>query len=194
MRQRTILQIAGEAGAGKTDVCAHLAEEYDFSVILVSELIRSFAQTKNLVLGPRSDYLEMHKRMKDEQGADIVARTILSEPASRLCVDGIRVIRDVERLRRAPGSTSTVIALHCPAEVRFERTLERKSALDRFTFEEFLEDDRQDSYNPDPELQNTLAVMDAADYHVDASQPQEIVFKAIDEIVVPILQSQKGSA
>lgn len=189
MSERTILQIAGEAGAGKTDICAHLAKEYDFTVVLVSDLIRSFARSRNLVLGPRSDYLEVHKRMKVEQGADIVARTILDEPARRLCVDGIRVISDVERLRRAPSTLSKVIALHCPAEIRFERALQRKSTLDRPTLEEFLEDDRQDSYNPDPERQNTLAVMDAADYHVDASQPQKLVFKAIDEIIVPILHS-----
>lgn len=188
MSDRTILQITGEPGAGKTDVCAHLAEEYNFSVVRVSDIIRSFARSKDLVLGPRSDYLDVHKQMKDEQGTDIVARTILGEPASRLCVDGIRVMSDVERLRKAPGAISKVVALHCPAEIRFERTLQRKSGLDRLSFEEFLEDDRRDAYNPDPERQNTQAVMDAADYHIDASQPQELVFQAIDEIVVPILQ------
>jgi dephospho-CoA kinase len=125
--------------------------------------------------------------MKNEQGADIIARMILDEPANRLCVDGIRVISDVERLRRAPGATSKVIALHCSPEVRFERTLQRKSGLDRLIFEEFLEDDRQDAYNPDPECQNTRDVMNAADYHVDASQSRDLVFKAVDEIVVPIL-------
>ena len=154
----------------------------------MSDLIRSFTLSKNLVLGPRTDYLEVHKQMKKEEGVNIVARTVLDEPASRLCVDGIRVISDVERLRRAPGSVTWVIALHCPQELRFGRALQRKSGLDRFTFDEFLEDDRQDAYNPDPEHQNTLAVMNTADYHVDASKSQELVLKEIDEIVVPILR------
>jgi dephospho-CoA kinase len=187
MNERVIVQIVGEAGAGKSDVCAHLAREYDFSVILVSDIIRSFARSRNITLGPRSDYLKAHTQMKEEQGMDIVARTILETPISRLCIDGIRVLNDVGRLQTATDVESKIIALHCPTEIRFERSLQRGSSLDGLTFEEFLQDDLQDAYNSDPERQNTLAVMSAADYHVDASQSQALVFKAIDEIIIPIL-------
>ena len=133
MSERIIIQITGEAGAGKTDVCSHLAEEYDFGVVLVSDIIRSFARSRNLVLGPRADYLDAHRQMKEELGVDIVATAILAEPNSRLCVDRIRVKNDVERLRRASGGTSKVIALHCPPEQRFARAVIRNSGMDRLT-------------------------------------------------------------
>lgn len=194
MNEQTILQITGEAGAGKSDVCAHLAKKYDFTVVLVSDLIRSFAREKNLVLGARNDYLEAHKQMKYEQGMDIIAKSILETPANKICVDGIRVMSDVDRLRKAQGVVSKVIALHCPSEVRFERAIQRNSVLDGLTFEEFLENDRRDAYNPDPERQNTLAVMSAADHHIDASLPQKSVFRSIDEIVAPLLLAQENRA
>jgi dephospho-CoA kinase len=177
MSERTILQITGEADAGKSDLCTHLAKEYGFRIVPVS------------TLGPRGDYLAAHKQMKEEQGVDIVAKTILELPAKRICVDGIRVVNDVERLRMASGVMSKVVALHCPPELRFERAQQRRSGLDRLTFEEFLEDDLGDSYNLDLEHQNTAAVIGAADYHIDASQPQELVFSAVDEIIERILDN-----
>lgn len=193
MSERTIVQITGEAGAGKTDMSAYLAEKYDFTVITVSDIIRSFAYSKGIVPGSRSNHSALHTQMKKVQGPDCVAETILANPASRLCVDGIRVANDVERLRKTPNTIGGVIALDCPTGVRLERAwqraLQREPALDKRLFErQFLEDDRRESYNPDPECPNILAVMEAADFHVDASQPPEVVHKVIDRIVVPILR------
>jgi dephospho-CoA kinase len=189
MSERTILQIVGQAGAGKTESCAYMAEEYNFSVVLVSSIIRAFARPRGIPLGRRIDYLEAHHEMKLQQGMDMVARTILQNPASRVCVDGIRVPNDVERLRSTPGVLSTVVALHCPWEIRLERAKQRQGLLDNLTPEEFLEDDRSDAYNPDPERQNTDAVMAAADYHIDASRPFTLVQQDLDRIVAPILHA-----
>lgn len=187
MSERTILQIVGEAGAGKSESCAYLAEEYGFTVVLVSDIIRKFARTQDIPLTRRQDYLDVHAAMKRQQGVDIVARTILQNPASRLCVDGIRVQNDVERLRHTPGVTSEVVALECPPAVRFERAKQRGATLDHLTFKEFLADDLSDAYNADPEQQNTHAVMTAADHRIDALQPFTVVQQALDRIVAPLL-------
>lgn len=189
MSERTILQIVGEAGAGKSESCAYLAEEYGFTVILVSDIIRRFARTQNIPLTRRQDYLETHAEMKRRHGTDVVARTILQNPASLLCVDGIRVQNDVARLRNAPGVTSTVVALDCPWEIRLERAKQRQGHLDNLTPEQFLEDDRSDAYNANPEQQNTHAVMAAADYHIDASRPFIAVRQEFDRIIVPLLHT-----
>ena len=189
MTERKIIQITGEAGAGKTEVCAYLAATYDFHVVLVSDIIRSFAHSRQLALGQRGDYLTVHAQMKKELGSDIIAKTILDMSASRVAVDGIRVSRDVERLRTASDVASLVVALDCPAELRFARAMHRKAPRDRLTYREFLDDDRQDGYSPDPEHQNTRAVMESADYHIDASQPRAVVCHAIDAVVGPLLDA-----
>lgn len=180
---KKLLQVVGEARAGKSEVCEYLAEKHGFKVVLVSDIIRSFARDKQITLGPRADYLAAHAQMKQERGADYVAHTILGRPEERICVDGIRVVNDVVRLQRAEQVKSKIVALHCPPEKRFERALSLKSPLDSMIYEEFLEDDEQDAYNSDPERQNTLAVIAMADAHIDSSQPRELVFKEVDAVV-----------
>lgn len=185
---RKLVQIVGEAGAGKSEACKHLAIAHDFSVVLVSDIIRSFANDKDIRLGFREDYLDVHAQMKRERGADYVARTILARPEVRICVDGLRVINDAVRLKNAADTDSVIVAFHCPPEVRFERTQLRNTPLDRATYDEFLEDDERDAYNPDLERQNTWAVMNMADFHIDSAQPQESVFGELDAIVDQLLQ------
>ena len=175
-----ILQITGKVGAGKTDLCAYLAKKHGFTVVLISDLIREFARAKGLTLAARADYLEVHKQMKNEQGEDIILQKILATPGKNICVDGIRVPNDVKRLQAAGAK---IVALDCPAEVRFTRSLKRRSSLDKPTFEAFMADDQAEAHNTDLECQGTDAVMAMADYRIDASQSQDDVFRAIDQIV-----------
>jgi dephospho-CoA kinase len=187
MAKRLIVQITGEAGSGKSDACAYLAQKHDFSVVQISDLIRSYAAQRGLELSTRSDYRLANLQMKSELGNDILVTQTLQTDANRLCVGGLRVVNDVQRLRTAVGVASLVVALDCPPEVRFERTILRGPGLDKRTYDEFLEDDRQDAISAVPELPNLQAVMKMADYHIDASLPQAQVFEAIDDIVAPLL-------
>lgn len=180
---KKVLQVVGEARAGKSLVCEYVAEKHGFTVVLISDIIRSFARDKQIALGPRADYLTVHAQMKQERGADYVARTVLARPEERICVDGIRVVNDVVRIQRAEQVKSKIVALHCPPEKRFERALSLKSPVDSMNYEKFLEDDERDAYDSDPERQNTLAVIAMADTHIDSSQPKGLVFKEIDTVV-----------
>jgi dephospho-CoA kinase len=185
---RTVLQITGEARAGKSEVCRYLNEAYDFTTILVSDIIRKFAREHDIVLGRRPDYLLAHNKMKEAWGTGIVADTILGNPAERIVVDGIRVPNDSMRLREAVGSK--VLALHCPVEVRYQRALALSTAIDPPSFEAFVEDDLTDAYNPDMELQNTDYMMQHADYHLDTDRPFADVLRDVDGIVLPLLNDR----
>lgn len=184
---RAVLQIVGEARAGKSTLCRYVSETYGLQTVRVSKLIEDYATTTGMVLGNRDDYLTAHRRMKQELGNDVIARRILGASAVHLCVDGMRVPNDAERLRVAPGVISRIVALHCPPEIRFERALQEQSGRDRLTPEAFAADDLTHAFSPDPEAQNTSAVMEMADYHLDATGPKAAVFHSIDEIVKPLL-------
>jgi dephospho-CoA kinase len=181
---RVILQITGEARAGKSEVCNHLSSEFNFSTILISDIIRGYAKTNGIFLGRRSDYLAAHNRMKEHLGLEIIKDTVLETTSERIVVDGVRVPNDVQRLREVG---SQVIALHCPVDVRFERAKRLQTDIDPLTFEDFVHDDKEDAYNPDRERQSTHTVMSEADYHIDSSQPLSAVFRDLDDIVIPIL-------
>lgn len=187
MSERVVVQVTGEANAGKTELCSYFEEQYGFSVVLISDIIRSFADEQGITLSAREDYLATHKQMKTEQGNDVIARTVLEDPSDKLCVDGIRVINDAVRLRNTQAAASIIIALHCPPDIRHERSLARGSTIDRSSFEKFLEDDKHDAFSTDLEGPNTFAVMSAADHHIDSSMSREQVQQAADEILLPIL-------
>lgn len=180
---KNILQVVGEARSGKSEVCTYLAEQHGFKPIVIFDIIRAYAQENSIKLRKRADYLEVHARMKQERGVDIVARTVLECPEDRLCVDGIRVVNDVIRIKNADGVKSKILALHCPQDVRFARAVSLKDGIDRLTYEEFVEDDKQDSYNVDTEHQNTLAVIGMADFHLDTTQPRAVVFSEVDAVI-----------
>jgi len=185
---RNIVPIVGEAGAGKTSLSAYLVHKYGSAQVRVSGLIEDYAAKCQIELDNREDYLFVHRKMKEEQGPSIISDSILKIPGELLVVDGLRVPNDMDRLRNAgAGVITSVIALNCPFDVRLERIQDRSRTLVPITREQLIEDDQRDAYNPDPEYQNTRAVMHDADYHIDSARPRMQIFRDVDNIIVPLL-------
>lgn len=184
MSERLILQVVGSPGAGKGEVCRHLSDAYGFETVLISDLIRSYAAQRRLPLHDRNDYKIAHTHMRYELGDDFIPKTILATDSKRVAVDGIRVPRHVDTLRQHGALT---IALWCPIEVRYLRTLDRDRGLDKTDFEAFQADEAAEYQNDDPLVQSTRVVMQEADYHVDSSKELAVVLGKVDEIVAPLL-------
>ncbi|HMS49916.1 MAG TPA: AAA family ATPase [Candidatus Saccharibacteria bacterium] len=184
MSDKLILQVVGNPGAGKSEVCKHLADTYGFETILVSDLIRSYAARRRLPLHDRNDYKIAHTHMRHELGDDFVPETILATDSKRIAVDGIRVPRHVQTLRQHGSLT---IALWCPVQIRYLRTLDRDQGLDKTDFEAFQADERAEYQNDDPFVQSTLEVMQGADYHIDAAGELAVVLGKVDARVAPLL-------
>ncbi len=183
MSARTILQVTGQPGAGKTEVCKYLVEEYGFATVLVSDLIRAYAKPRGISLSKRLDYKLAHTQLLAELGQFAISDAIIETPSDLVCVDGIRVPAHAERLR---SYGSKIVALHCPPQIRFERAIQRKSALDKTSYEDFLSDEELELRNADPYVQGTLTVMEMADYHIDSSRPLTQVQQSVDAIVAQL--------
>jgi len=173
--------LTGEPRSGKTMVADYLAKKYGTATIRVSKLIEEYAQAAGVTLTDRQSFLAAFRQLKAEKGNDTVANAVLSNPSNRKSVDGIRVPADVIRIRRS--APSILIALVCPAAIRFERAQNVGSPIDASTFEEFVADDRAESGSMDPELQNLSRVMVMADHHIDSSRPPGSVFADVDLVV-----------
>jgi dephospho-CoA kinase len=184
MAERTILQITGQPGAGKSDVSRHLVKEHEFTRVLVSDIIRAYAIPRGLPTKERFDFRNAHTKMLAELGEHIIVQTIMDTPSDRIAVDGIRVPAHSENLR-AVGSK--IIAIHCPSGIRYARVVGRQGVFDQTSYEEFLHDEALESRNPDPFIQSTLTVMESADFAIDGSQPHRIVNRNVDAIVAQVL-------
>jgi dephospho-CoA kinase len=180
MSEKTIIQLAGQPAAGKTEVSKYLESTYGFITVRPSDIIREFASQKGLPLRERKDYKPAHAQLLEERGAYAIPQQIIEMPTDKLCVDGMRVPANAQRLREYG---SIIVALECPAEIRFERSTERKRDIDKTSFEAFIQDEESENRSPDPFVQSTLTVIEMADYRIDSSQPPERVFEEIDYIV-----------
>ena len=186
MPERTIVQIVGQPGSGKSEVCNHLAEKYGFTSLLISDLIRRFADDKGILLKERADYRSAHAQLLADQGEYAITDEILKIDSELICVDGMRVPAHAARLRSK--ARSMIIALNCPARVRFDRSLLRARGIDSPNYEEFLLDEEQDFYNQDPFVQSTGTVMEMADHQVNSSVPLIQVFQTVDAFVEPFVE------
>lgn len=174
------MQITGEPGAGKTELSQYLVAKHGFTSVLVSDLIRAYAQPRQLVLRDRSDYKHAHTQLLSELGPFAICDMILGTASDLICVDGIRVPAHVKKLQ---SDGSKVIALHCPPQIRFARASQRQGELDKANYQDFLYDESLEARNPDPFVQSTLTVMEMADYHVDSSRPLTEVLKEVDRLL-----------
>lgn len=177
---KIIILLIGQPGSGKSEASRHLSKTYDFTSVLISDLIREYASTKHIILHERKDYVEAHTQLLKEHGQYVITKKILDSPSGLICVDGIRVPAHVIRLKEYGA---VPIALECPPELRFSRTLTRNSGLDKTDYTDFLSDETLESRNTDPFVQNTVSAMKLADYHLDSSKSLLTVLEDMDSII-----------
>ncbi len=183
---REIVQLVGLPGSGKTELSKYISDTYGFTPILVSDFIRNWAHICGVELSKRKDYMDTHAQMLSDLGKFAVTEAILDSPSDRICVDGLRVPAHSEFLH----TYGPIIALDCPIDIRYQRMKLRKGPLDKVSLDEVLRDEELESHNNDPFSQNTQAVMELADFHIDSSQPLPWVTNAVDKFMVPLIADQ----
>ena len=159
--------VAGLNGAGKTAVVEFL-ERRSFHAVSLSDLIRDDLAREGLE-PTRENMIERGQSLRASAGPGVLADRLLPLlPADRHSViDSIRHPAEVEVLR-ASGSF-TLLWVDAPAELRFQRSLERGRAGDAATLADFRELEERELESADPNAQQLLAVRELADERVDNS-------------------------
>ncbi len=176
--------MSGNPNSGKSTAAQHLSETHGFIVCRPSDLIRGFAITNNLLLLERRDYIRAHIDMVEEYGEDYVVNSILETPGDRVCVDGERIPRHIEKLHSVGAK---VLAFWCPLEIRYGRSLVRGEVRDKNSLQAFAEDEAREYCSSTPPYTSVMTVMQMADYHIDASQPIDRMLASVDACVEPLL-------
>jgi cytidylate kinase len=186
MSEKVFLFLAGNPGSGKSETAQHLADQYDFEVYRPSGLIRAYAESHNMPLYERRDYIAAHLQMLDEHGQNYVVETMSAIPADRVCVAGERVMQHVEGMRKYGAK---VMALWCPLSIRHQRCLKRGEIKDKLDIQAFFEDEAREYQSKEPPYPRVLDLMQTADYFIDASRPLDEMLTAVDSYVEPLLTS-----
>lgn len=185
---KTIIQLAGQPCAGKTEIAGYLRDVHDFETFNPGEKIRQFAEETGMQLQDRGDYKVAHTMMMRERGRDVIPDEVLPMAVERVCVDGMRVPVFARRIRHAAGGISRIIAAHCPVDVRFERFREMTGHRQLPDFELFLRDEEREYRSRVPYQAATLTVMEEADLHIDTNRPMADIQENLDGMIVPLLR------
>ncbi len=174
-----LLALTGHPGSGKSEHGRYLESVHDFRTVTGSEFLKQEAAKEGIKLSERKDYGDYQRKLRLEHSASFITDMILALPEKNKANIGLRNRFDVIAHKASGG---IIIALVCPAEIRFARTAGSDPKYPQ-NFEEFMTTETLEYDNPDPYGQHTQWAMDQADHCVDTSKPISLVRRAIDEIV-----------
>jgi dephospho-CoA kinase len=178
---QAIAIIVGQPSSGKGTLVEGLVNKYGFMSHRQSKLIQMHAAEYNLPLTCREDYRRAHLGMTALHGEDYPVDAALAKPATRIAVDGERLIYNLERFKTYGA---LVLALDCSPEVRFERAMLRKQQRDKQTIAEFIADEAAEYDSDEPPYPSTLGVMMRADITIDASLGASQVFAQAEDFLL----------
>ena len=185
-----LFDLIGHPGAGKSEACKHLEQQWGFKVYSPSSLIRNFANNKGLTPKGREAFSECHRLVIEEDPLAFV-RPILGSEALRLCADGLRSPVDAWQLKDFGGH---IIALVASQEIRYDRIIQdrtRSGTRLPISFDDFRTDETADIHD-DPRLTHTQTVIGMADFTINTEGlSTSDVACELDTIVLDLLEDPK---
>jgi len=141
-QEKLVIVVAGMPGSGKSLV-VNIAVQNGYGVVAMGDEVREEARKRNLVPTPENIGKIMLELRQTEGEAVIAARCIPkieNTLKTRVMVDGIRSLSEVEELRRH-FKMFTLIGIHSSPETRFRRLFNRQRSDDPADWEIFQERD-----------------------------------------------------
>jgi dephospho-CoA kinase len=145
MDDKLVICLAGMPGSGKS-IIVKVAKECGYDIVVMGDVIREEAERRHLEPNPENLGKIMLELRRSEGKAVIAKRCIpkIQKTAkSRVVVDGIRSLSEVEELRQSFPKFS-FIAVHSSPETRFKRVYRRRRSDDPETWEVFHERDMRE--------------------------------------------------
>jgi len=120
-----LILITGMAGSGKTTF-AQFFKEHGFKIITMGDVIRRLAEGRGMSLDSAA-LGKLAEEVRKKEGEGVVAeqclKIIKKEQYSKVVVDGIRSLDEVDVFRRV--HSAKLIAIHASPGTRFKRLLSR---------------------------------------------------------------------
>ena len=177
-----VIGVGGEIGSGKDEVLKYLKARYGIPYISTGDLVRHIAEAEN-VEATRENLAKISARCFEEEGKGCFIRRAATEIIKRgweiAGISGVRSPEDVKILRDTFGKGFILIRVDISdLQTRFQRVRLRHEERDPLTFEQFLEQDRNE--------EKTFNISHAgrlADYALNNDGSLEDLQRAIDELV-----------
>jgi len=143
--KKLIVSVTGMAGSGKSLVI-NVAKKRGYDVVTMGDEVRQEAQKRGLPPTPENlgkIMLELRQAEGESAIAKRCAQRIESLTSSKIIVDGIRSLPEVEEFKKKYADFC-LIAIHASPETRFKRLFHRQRSDDTKDWKDFVKRDQRE--------------------------------------------------
>ncbi len=186
-KEKIIIGLTGEKGAGKGTVANHLIEKYGAVHYGTSKVLKRTLEDLHLPLS-RDNFIKLALALKEGFWPTVVIDALIADMerngSNVLIADGIRMHGDVEPFKKKYGKNFFLVHVYADLKIRFERTKSRKEkdGEDKTTFEEFLADEGRLTEVSIHEVGKE------ADFKLNNNKTEEELKKQVDDMMNKILE------
>ncbi len=185
-----VIGITGTIASGKDTVKKILQSKFNCYTVSLSSIIRAELEKKKNTNFSRKNLQDLGNELRRKYGGKILAMLAveyLQKDKEVIIVDGIRNPGEIDFLREKFKDKFVLIGVDAPAEIRFERIRKRNDTSDPKIWEEFLEIDKRDKGENEPEYgQRTGDCLKKADFLIVNDGSLEELERKVNEIAVKI--------
>lgn len=159
-----IIGITGTYASGKGTIVDILKKE-GFKHYSVRDYLVEEINNRNLPVD-RNSMIEVGNELRRKNSPSYIAEQLYSLAkidGGNSIIESLRTPGEIESLRKEEDFY--LFSIDAPQIIRYQRAIERKSESDKITFQEFIEQEKKESYNSDPNKQNLHACKKMSDYH-----------------------------
>lgn len=179
-----LIGIVGTHGAGKGTL-VNFFKQHNFIHCSVRELLTKEAEKAGLEPN-RKNLADIANALRGEFSPDYIVERFLAkhDPAvNDVLIESIYTQGEAQAIRLRGGY---IIAIDADPKIRYKRIQHRKSATDFISEEQFLERQKKEGRSDDPTKQNSLTVMDDADFTLINNGTIEELGVRVEEILKKI--------
>ena len=179
-----VIGLTGKNAAGKGTVARFLSQN-NFDYHSLSDSLRDELRR----LGKeetRENLIEIGNRLRKEGGPGVLADKMIPklELDNNHIIDSIRNPFEVNSLReKLSSNTFILISVDADARLRYDRLCSRRRIGDSDSWESFVNQEKQEENNDDPNKQQLSKTMNMADYNIDNSGSLEDLEKQVKIIL-----------
>ena len=142
---KLVVGLAGMPGSGKSLV-VDMARELGYGIVAMGDIIRQETTNRGLALTPQNVGKVMLQLRKDRGNyviAELCIPLILKQPRSKVLVDGLRSLFEVD-IFRANFQNFSLLSMHASPQIRFNRLYARNRSDDPIEWQVFYERDTRE--------------------------------------------------
>ncbi len=179
-----IVGAVGQIGSGKDTVVKYIAAKCSIPIISIGDIAREIAKSRGLP-STRENLQQITEEHYGKFGKtyfiEETVKRIKRAGHEKILITGIRAPTDVTTLKRHFHDDSILICVVADKRKRFRRLKSREEARDPKTWQEFLEQDRNEE-----EIFHISESCKLADYTIENDGALEELLQKIDNIIKEI--------